>query len=86
MYHCYTIRVPRRDAVRAHLESCGIQTGVHYATPVHLLPAYADLGYRRGDFPVAEAAAAEVLSLPIFPELQDTQIATIAGALVSVPA
>jgi len=86
VYHCYTVRAPRRDAVRAHLESCGIQTGVHYATPVHLHPAYADLGYRRGDFPVAEAAAADVLSLPMFPELQEAQIAAIAGALVSVPA
>jgi dTDP-4-amino-4,6-dideoxygalactose transaminase len=86
VYHCYTVRVPRRDVARAHLESCGIQTGVHYATPVHLHRAYADLGYGRGDFPVAEAAAGEVLSLPMFPELQDTQIAAIADALVSVAA
>ena len=86
VYHCYTVRVPRRDAVRAHLESCGIQTGVHYAIPAHLHPAYADLGYRQGDFPIAEAAASEVLSLPMFPELQEDQINTIAEALVSVPA
>ena len=86
VYHCYTVRVPRRDAVRAHLESCGIQTGVHYAIPAHLHPAYADLGYRQGDFPVAEAAASEVLSLPMFAELQEDQISTIADALVSVPA
>ncbi len=86
VYHCYTVRVPRRDAVRAHLESCGIQTGVHYAIPAHMHPAYADLGYRQGDFPVAEAAASEVLSLPMFPELQEDQINTIVEALVSVPA
>jgi dTDP-4-amino-4,6-dideoxygalactose transaminase len=86
VYHCYTVRVPRRDAVRAHLESSGIQTGVHYATPVHLHPAYADLGYRQGDFPVAEAAAAEVLSLPMFPELGAEQVEIIAEALLAVPA
>lgn len=86
VYHCYTIRVPRRDAVRAHLESAGIHTGVHYPIPVHLQPAYSDLGYRRGDFPVAEQAASEVLSLPMFPELNEEQIAAVTDALVSVPA
>ncbi len=86
VYHCYTVRVPRRDAVRAHLEAGGIHTGVHYPIPVHLQPAYEDLGYRRGQFPVSEAMAGEVLSLPMFPELREDQIAAVADALVSVPA
>ena len=86
VYHCYTLRVPGRDAVRAHLDRAGIHTGVHYPIPVHLQPAYSDLGYRRGDFPVAEAAAAEVLSLPMFPELREDQIAAVTDALAAVPA
>lgn len=86
VYHVYAVRVPRRDVCREHLQASGIQTGVHYPIPAHLQPAYADLGYRRGDFPVAEAVAADVLSLPIFPELRDDQIAAVAEALVSVPA
>ena len=85
-FHCYTVRVPRRDAVRAHLEAAGIHTGVHYPIPVHLQPAYEDLGDRRGQFPVSEAMAGEVLSLPMFPELREDQIAAVADALVSVPA
>jgi dTDP-4-amino-4,6-dideoxygalactose transaminase len=65
-----------------------VQTGVHYPIPVHLQPAYADLGYSRGDFPIAEQAAAEVLSLPMFPEMTAEQIESIAtlfraGVLIS---
>jgi dTDP-4-amino-4,6-dideoxygalactose transaminase len=83
VYHLYTVRVRERAAVRASLEAAGIQTGLHYPAPVHLQPAYADLGYRAGQFPVAERAAGEVLSLPMFPELTNDQIATIAEALTS---
>jgi dTDP-4-amino-4,6-dideoxygalactose transaminase len=72
------VRVPERDAWRAALTEAGVQTGVHYPIPVHLQPAYADLGYSRGDFPIAEQAAAEVLSLPMFPEMTDQQIESIA--------
>jgi dTDP-4-amino-4,6-dideoxygalactose transaminase len=60
------------------LTEAGVQTGVHYPIPVHLQPAYADLGYSRGDFPIAEQTAAEVLSLPMFPEMTDQQIESIA--------
>ena len=56
----------------------GIQTGVHYPIPVHLQPAYSDLGYVRGDFPVAERVAAEVLSLPMFPEMTTAQVEQVA--------
>ncbi len=81
VYHLYVVRVPGRDLVRAHLAHAGVQTGVHYPIPVHLQPAYRDLGYAPGDFPVAERAAAEVLSLPIYPELSDGQVETIAGLI-----
>ena len=81
VFHAYTIRVQRRDAVRARLLDAGIHTGIHYPTPVHLQPAWSGLGYRRGDFPVAEQAAAEVLSLPIYPELEPAQIDEVAAKL-----
>lgn len=81
VYHIYAIRIADRDGWRERLASEGIQTGVHYPIPVHLQPAYRDLGYQAGDFPVSEAAAAEVLSLPIFPELTAEQLARVAASL-----
>jgi len=81
VYTVYTVRVPQRDALRAALASAGVQTAVHYPVPLHLQPAYRDLGYGPGDFPVSERLAAEVLSLPMFPELEDAQIARIAGVI-----
>jgi len=69
VYHVYAIRVPERDAFQRALGNEGIQTGIHYPIPVHLQPAYANLGYKAGEFPEAERAAAEVLSLPMYPEL-----------------
>jgi dTDP-4-amino-4,6-dideoxygalactose transaminase len=65
VWHLYTVRVPERDRVLAHLNEAGIGAGIHYPTPVHLSPAFADLGYARGDFPVSEAAADAMISLPI---------------------
>jgi len=79
VYHVYVVRLAERDAWRARLTEAGVQTGVHYPIPVHLQPAYRDLGYSRGDFPVSERAASEVLSLPIFPELTTEQIETVAS-------
>ena len=73
-YHLYVIRSDRRDALRAHLDEHGIQTGLHYPIPVHLQDAYADLGHSEGDFPEAESWARECLSLPMFPELTFAQI------------
>jgi dTDP-4-amino-4,6-dideoxygalactose transaminase len=81
VYHVFAVRLPGRDGWRAKLTEAGVQTGVHYPIPVHLQPAYRDLGYHSGDFPVSEAAAGEVLSLPMFPELTDAQIDTVARAL-----
>jgi len=81
VYHLYVVRLQQRDSWRERLTEAGIQTGVHYPIPVHLQPAYRDLGYKAGDFPVCEEASREVLSLPMFPELTDAQIATITSAL-----
>jgi dTDP-4-amino-4,6-dideoxygalactose transaminase len=81
VYHLYVVRLQQRDAWRERLTEAGVQTGVHYPIPVHLQPAYRDLGYAAGAFPVCERAAGEVLSLPMFPELTAAQIGEVALAL-----
>ena len=81
VYHLYVIRIADRDAWRAKLTDAGVQTGVHYPIPVHLQPAYRDLGYSAGAFPVSERAGTEVLSLPIYPELTREQIAVVSAVL-----
>ena len=81
VYTVYTIRSAERDAMRGALQDREIQTGIHYPVPVHLQPAYADLGYGRGAFPVAEEAAAQVLALPIYPEMSDSQLQEVAAAV-----
>jgi dTDP-4-amino-4,6-dideoxygalactose transaminase len=80
VYHVYAIRTPERDALQKSLATQEIHTAVHYPFPIHLLPAYADLGYKRGDFPEAEKASKEQLSLPIYPELPEENLARIANA------
>jgi dTDP-4-amino-4,6-dideoxygalactose transaminase len=80
VFHAFAVRVAQRDAWRARLTDLGIQVGVHYPIPVHLQPAHRDLGYGEGSFPISEMVASEILSLPIYPELTDDQIDTIAGA------
>ena len=77
-WHLYTVRHPRRDELKAFLDENGIGNAVHYPLPLHLQKAYAHLGHQPGDFPVAEKAAREVLSLPMFPELTDAQIQRVA--------
>ncbi|HTQ50366.1 MAG TPA: DegT/DnrJ/EryC1/StrS family aminotransferase [Candidatus Acidoferrales bacterium] len=74
VYHLYVVRHPRRDELKTHLEANGVGCAVHYPIPLHLQKAYAHLGHKAGDFPVAEKAARECLSLPIYPELTDAQI------------
>jgi dTDP-4-amino-4,6-dideoxygalactose transaminase len=81
VYHVYTVRTPERDRLQASLRERGISTGIHYPIPVHLQRAHADLGYRRGDFPHAERAAAEVLSLPMFPEMSDAQVEEVVSCV-----
>jgi len=78
----FTLRVPgRRDALRAHLAGRGIGTEVYYPEPLHLQPCFAGLGLRAGAFPHAERACAEVLSIPVFPELAEAQIDEVADAI-----
>jgi dTDP-4-amino-4,6-dideoxygalactose transaminase len=73
VHHLYVIRAPRRDELRAYLESEGIGTGIHYPIPLHLQTAYRKMEFQKGDFPVSEKAATEILSLPMFPHLQIDQ-------------
>ena len=73
-WHLYTVRSPRRDELKKFLDENKIGSAVHYPMPLHLQKVYANLGYKPGDFPVAEKASREVLSLPMFPELTDAQI------------
>ncbi|HEV2397073.1 MAG TPA: DegT/DnrJ/EryC1/StrS family aminotransferase [Candidatus Sulfotelmatobacter sp.] len=81
VYHVYTVRSENRDGLQQALTAEGIQTGIHYPVPVHLQPAYADLGYGPGAFPHAEAAAKQVLSLPLYPELPQQSVVQVAEAV-----
>jgi dTDP-4-amino-4,6-dideoxygalactose transaminase len=81
VYHIYAVRTPRRDALRERLHQAGVATGLHYPRPVHLQPAYADLGYGVGDLPVSERLASELLSLPIHPEMTRAQSRQVCDAL-----
>jgi len=77
VYHLYVIRHSRRDALREHLAASGVSCGIHYPIPLHLQEAYRCLGYGEGDFPIAEEAASEILSLPIYPQLVLEQQASV---------
>jgi len=81
VYRAYIILVDNRDQVRGYLASKEIATRIYYIPPLHLQPAYERLGFSPGDFPVAEETAARMLSLPIFPEITDEQIAEVVSAL-----
>jgi dTDP-4-amino-4,6-dideoxygalactose transaminase len=86
VYHAYTVRTRHRNALQQHLQSAGIQSGIHYPVPVHLQPAHADLGYGPGSFPHAEQAAGEVISLPVHPELTAGQLREVCDALAAFAA
>jgi dTDP-4-amino-4,6-dideoxygalactose transaminase len=81
VYHVYAVRTTDRVSLQRTLQSHGVSTGIHYPIPVHLQPAYADLGHGVGSFPESERAANEVLSLPMFPELTPTQIEQVCMAV-----
>lgn len=81
-WHLYVVRHPKRDQLRQYLETHGIGCAMHYPLPLHLQKAYAYLGYKSGDFPVAEKAARECLCLPMYPELTDDQIERVAQRII----
>jgi dTDP-4-amino-4,6-dideoxygalactose transaminase len=81
VFHQYTIRVEKRDELRRALSEQNIGSAVYYPLPLHLQPLYASLGHKGGDFPHAERAAKEVLSLPMYPELRDQQITRVTDAI-----
>jgi dTDP-4-amino-4,6-dideoxygalactose transaminase len=81
IYHLYVVRLPNRDALQTHLKEQGIFTGIHYPIPCHLQQAFAYLGYKLGDFPVTEGVVGQILSLPMFAELNEDQIRTVTDAV-----
>jgi dTDP-4-amino-4,6-dideoxygalactose transaminase len=83
VYHLFVIRAEDRDGMMSHLKNAGIGTGIHYPIPLHLQKAYAAMNYRQGDFPVAEKAAVEIVSLPMFPQLTAEQQARVVEEVVS---
>lgn len=99
VYHLYVVRTPQRDTLRAVLRQQGIETGIHYPLPLHIQGAYHHLGYKEGDFPVAEVCARSVISLPLYPELSkahqyeimqamrkvitDSETMSVAGGLIN---
>jgi dTDP-4-amino-4,6-dideoxygalactose transaminase len=82
VYHLYVIRVKHRDDLQGCLGQANIATGIHYPTPLHLLKPYASLGYHEGDFPVAEKVAREILSLPMYPQLEQSSVERVAEKVI----
>jgi len=81
VYHIYCIRIKKRQKLIDHLNSKGIQTAIHYPTPIHLQEAYTSLNYKRGSFPIAEQYTDEILSLPMYPELTEEEISVVAKSI-----
>ena len=81
VYHLFVVRAPQRDVLRAKLLAQDIETGIHYPIPLHLQKAFSHLGYQAGDLPHTERAAAEILSLPLFPEMGEADCARVAQAI-----
>lgn len=82
IFHLYVIRANERDKLQERLKDKGIVTSIHYPDPIHFQPVYQDMGYKKGDFPISEKYAAEILSLPLFPELTKDEIEFIAQAIM----
>jgi dTDP-4-amino-4,6-dideoxygalactose transaminase len=83
VYHLFVVRTGERDKLMSHLKQAGIGTGIHYPIPLHLQKAYASMGYVQGDFPASEAASAEIVSLPMFPQLSADQQARVAAEILA---
>jgi dTDP-3-amino-3,4,6-trideoxy-alpha-D-glucose transaminase len=86
VFHLFVVRSAARDALREHLDANGVSSAIHYPTPIHLQPAYAELGQTPGSLPVAERIAGEGCSLPIFPTIDEREIERIAAAVESFSA
>ncbi|KAA3641009.1 MAG: DegT/DnrJ/EryC1/StrS family aminotransferase [Bacteroidetes bacterium] len=84
VWHLYVIRVHDRDRIKAELESKHIYCGIHYPLPIHLQPSFESLGYQKNDFPQAERASNEILSLPIYPELKEYQVYEITRNIIEL--
>jgi dTDP-4-amino-4,6-dideoxygalactose transaminase len=83
VYHLYVVRTEDREGMAGHLKTAGIGTGIHYPIPLHLQKAYSSHGYKAGDFPVAEKAAAEIVSLPMFPQLSPEKQARVVEEMLT---
>jgi dTDP-4-amino-4,6-dideoxygalactose transaminase len=83
VYHLYVVRTADREGLMEHLKKAAIGTGIHYPVPLHLQKAYAAMNYRKGDFPATEKAAAEIVSLPMFPQLTGEQQARVVNEIFS---
>jgi dTDP-3-amino-3,4,6-trideoxy-alpha-D-glucose transaminase len=83
VHHLYVVRVEDRAALQEALQAAGVATGLHYPIPVHMQPAFSDLGYEQGDFPITEQFAEKILSLPIFPEIDETALSYIVDHIKS---
>jgi len=81
VFHLFVVELDQREDIRTRLGEAGVESGIHYPVPLHLQPAYEHLGYRRGQFPVAERMADRILSLPMFPEISDEQVEHVVGSL-----
>jgi dTDP-4-amino-4,6-dideoxygalactose transaminase len=84
VWHLFVVLHPERDRIRTDLEARGIQTGLHYPTPVHLQPAYRSLGHGPGAFPVSERIGRECFTLPLYPEMTEEQQDAVVEALADV--
>jgi len=84
VYHQYSIMSPKRDEIQKALRENSISSAIYYPVPMHIQEALKDLGYKEGDFPIAEQVSKEIISLPIYPELEDSQIEHIAGIIKNV--
>ncbi len=80
VFHLYVVRVRERENLKRFLNERGIQTGIHYPIPIHLQPAYRNLGYRKGSFPIAETLANQIISLPLFPGMREEEVETVVHA------
>jgi dTDP-4-amino-4,6-dideoxygalactose transaminase len=81
VYHLYVVRVPDRQEMQNSLKALGVSTGIHYPVPLHVQQAYQHLGYKNGDLPITERVSAEILSLPMYPQLSERQQARVVDAL-----